>query len=215
MSSNMFLPVSIGESIDKLTILHIKMDKILDIRKNEVQKEYNLLNDILKVPISNCHELYQTMKKVNLLIWDMMDLLRDGDLSEECYLNVCKECIQYNDIRFRVKNKINYLSNSNLKEQKSYKITRLFVAIKKDIAFDKLLLEIISYFSFMYDEIIIESRYNLFFLKQHFHYDITILFNTSAIDEYKIKVIIENIEYTDSEMHQLFNISNSDLNKFI
>ena len=47
------------------------------------------------------------MKKVNLLIWDMMDILRDEDINEELYLKICKECSEYNDIRFRVKNKIN------------------------------------------------------------------------------------------------------------
>jgi hypothetical protein len=35
------------------------------------------------------------MKKVNLLIWDMMDILRDGDINENLYLKVCKECIEY------------------------------------------------------------------------------------------------------------------------
>ncbi len=37
------LPVSLGEAIDKITILDIKLDKIKDNRKNDVQKEYDLL----------------------------------------------------------------------------------------------------------------------------------------------------------------------------
>ena len=217
MSSNILLPVSIGEAIDKLTILHIKMDKITDVRRNDVKCEYDLLYDILKESIEKYTLLYETMKRVNLLIWDMMDLLRDGDITEELYLKICKECIQYNDIRFRVKNKINYISKSVLKEQKSYKINRLIITIQKDILNDKILLNIIKYFSFMYDEIVIESDYDINFLKQFFDYDNTILFISSGGDkiiDYKIKVNIENINYTEFEMHKLFNIVISDLNKF-
>ena len=126
MSNNdlLHLPVSLGEAIDKITILDIKLYKIKDNRKNDVQKEYDLLFEKLKSFIIDYTQLYTTMKKVNLLIWDMMDVLRDGNVDEELYLKVCKECIEYNDIRFRVKNKINYVSNSLLKEQKSYKINR-------------------------------------------------------------------------------------------
>ena len=44
----LYLPVSLGEAIDKLTILDIKLDKIVDNRKIDVKKEYNLLYDKLK-----------------------------------------------------------------------------------------------------------------------------------------------------------------------
>ena len=43
MSLYLELPVSIGEAIDKLTILDIKCDKITDNRKVDVEKEYNML----------------------------------------------------------------------------------------------------------------------------------------------------------------------------
>ena len=43
MTDILYLPVSLGEAIDKLTILDIKLDKINDNRKNDVQKEYDLL----------------------------------------------------------------------------------------------------------------------------------------------------------------------------
>ena len=110
----LYLPVSLGEGIDKLTILDIKMDKMIDNRKHDVKREYDLLYTKLKCFIIKYETLYQTMKKVNLLIWNMMDLLRDGNIDEDLYLTTCKECIEYNDIRFRVKNKINYVSNSVL-----------------------------------------------------------------------------------------------------
>ncbi len=215
-SELLYLPVSLGEAIDKLTILDIKLDKITDNRKSDVQKEYDLLFEKLENFILKYNELYQTMKKVNLLIWNMMDILRDGNVNEEEYLKVCKECIDYNDIRFRVKNKINYVSNSLLKEQKSYKINRLVVIINKDITDCVILLNIIKYFSFIYDEINIVSILDLDYLKKQVEYDITILFNTEdeRID-YKNKVVIEDKEYSEDELYELFNISNNDINKII
>lgn len=213
----LYLPVSLGEAIDKLTILDIKLDKIIDNRKLDVKKEYDLLYDKLTEFIIKYENLYQTMKKVNLLIWDMMDVLRDGNVNEEQYLKICKECIEYNDIRFRVKNKINYVSKSLLKEQKSYKINRLIITINKNINDNLLLLNIIKYFSFIYDEIIILSIHDLDYLKQYFEYDNTILFenNISEKIEHKFSFTIENEEYDNFELYKLFNITEKDLNSII
>jgi hypothetical protein len=220
MSNNalLYLPVSLGEAIDKLTILDIKLSKINnDNRKNDVKNEYELLYDKLKEFVIKYNNLYETMKKVNLLIWNMMDILRDGIIIESEYLKTCKECIEFNDIRFRVKNKINYISKSFLKEQKSYKINRLIIIINKEIIDDVLLLNIIKYFSFIYDEIIIESSFSLSYLCDFFYYDISILFKTQVdlnID-YKNKVIIENKEYNNDEIYKLFNITGKEINKII
>lgn len=214
MSTILNLPVSIGEAIDKLSILDIKNEKITDKRKKDVKNEYDLLYDNLKEFIIKYESLYKTMKKVNLLIWDMMDLLRDGDLNDGLYLKICRECVEFNDIRFRVKNKINYLSKSFLKEQKSYKVNRLVITIKQDIK-DILLLDIIKYFSFIYDEIIIESSQSLSYLRDFFHYDIDIIFTADTETEYKTKVQLENEQYFGDELYNLFNISFNDLNKVI
>ena len=219
MSNNdlLYLPVSLGEAIDKLTILDIKLDKILDNRKIDVKKEYDLLYDKLKEFIIKYENLYQTMKKVNLIIWDMMDILRDGNVSEELYLKICKECIEYNDIRFRVKNKINFVSNSLLKEQKSYKINRLIIVINKESNNNEIFLNIIKYLSFIYDEIIIISDFNLDYLKNYFNYDITILFKSTVeteIIDYKCRVVIEK-EYIEHELYKLFNITEKEINKII
>jgi hypothetical protein len=219
MSNNdlLHLPVSLGEAIDKITILDIKLDKIKDNRKNDVQKEYDLLFEKLKSFIIDYTQLYKTMKKVNLLIWDMMDVLRDGNVDEESYLKVCKECIEYNDIRFRVKNKINYVSKSLLKEQKSYKINRLIIVINKESNNNEIFLNIIKYLSFIYDEIIIMSEFNLDYLKIYFNYDITILFKSTVeteIIDYKCRVIIEK-EYIEDELYKLFNITEKEIKKII
>lgn len=208
MSNLLYLPVSIGEAIDKLTILDIKLSKIKDARQNDVMNEYNLLYDKLKEFVSKYNDLYETMKKVNLLIWDMMDILRDGNVNENEYLKTCKECIDFNDIRFRIKNKINYVSNSILKEQKSYKINRLVIIINKDIINNVILLNIIKYFSFMYDEINIISNYDVDYLKTYFNCDVTIVFHKETeVVEYKSKVIIEN----EDNLYNLFNITEKEI----
>ena len=125
MNNNiLYLPVSLGEAIDKLTILDIKYDKIKDNRRNEVKIEFDMLYEKLKDLVEKYNMYYQIMKQNNLDIWNMMDIIKDSNLSNEEYLIKCKECIEANDIRFRIKNKINFTSNSVLKEQKGYNILR-------------------------------------------------------------------------------------------
>ncbi len=214
----LYLPVSLGEAIDKLTILDIKLDKITDDRKNDVKNEYDLLYSKLKEFIIKYENLYQTMKKVNLLIWEMMDLLRDNAIDDERYLKVCKDCIEYNDIRFRVKNKINYVSCSLLKEQKSYKINRVIIILKKDISLIiSVFIQIIKYFSFMYDEINIVSDFSLDILRQNFSYDSTVLFKPLSyqLSDYKKIYTIENCDNCDKfEIYKLFDITENDITRF-
>ena len=213
------LPVSLGEAIDKLTILDIKLETITDFRKKDVLVEFTLLKDKLNEFIIKYNNLYETMKKVNLLIWNMMDKLRDGNLNAEDYLTVCKECIEYNDIRFRVKNKINYISKSFLKEQKSYKINRIIISINININNNETLLNIIKYLSFIYDEIIIESIFPLDFLKEHLLFDNTIIFTNELVStleniSYVKKVNIEN-NLESNDLYNLFNVQKVEINKII
>ena len=225
--SNIYLPVSLGEAIDKLTILDIKLQKIKDSRKLDVQKEYDLLYSKLEQfgpspelrrsvgrseNVTKYSDLYQTMKKVNMLIWDMMDLLRDGSLPEDEYLRVCKECIEFNDIRFRVKNKINYVSNSELREQKSYRINRIVIDIADEIEeVDDFILPI-KYFSYIYDEIVIVSSNNK--LRPEFAYDPTILFTYSIEDdkiEYKKRFSFKYEIYNQSKIYEIFGLEYSNI----
>ena len=200
-----YLPVSLGESIDKLTILDIKLQKIQDKRRIDVQREYDLLYSLLEPHVTKYPDLYRTMKQVNLLIWDMMDLLRDGSLEETEYLRVCKECIEYNDIRFRVKNKFNYVSNSTLKEQKSYRVNRLVIEICDEIAADDFIRPI-RYCSFIYDEIVIVS--NSKYLKQEFGYDPTILFADKFDgNEFKKRIAFQKSEECDqTKIYETFGL---------
>ena len=222
----LYLPVSLGEAIDKLTILDIKLDKITDDRKRDVKIEYDLLYDKLKEFIIKYENLYDTMKKVNLLIWDMMDILRDETIDEQQYLKICKECTDYNDVRFRIKNKINCVSASLLKEQKSYKINRFLIilsplkkgnCVNREInSSDNIFVRIIKYLSFMYDEIWIVSDLPQDSLKEYFSYDTTILFTNNLPSDYKKKCIVdcENDSFMEQkQLYNLFDIHIDEINK--
>ena len=176
------LPVSLGEAIDKLSILQIKRENITVARKLDVEKEYSALYEILKEFVVLYSELYESMLATNRVIWQQMDVLRDGDhdISDVEYTRLCRECIVTNDVRFRIKNKINLISNSELREQKSYKIRRFSLQI--EVEGDDLLLfiEPIRQLSYIYDEISIISSKDLSRIRDVFHYDNTLVWGTTS-----------------------------------
>jgi len=215
MDNILYLPISLGEAIDKLTILHIKCDKITDHRKIDVQKEYDILYEKLKVFIVKFDELYYSMKKINLIIWDQMDILRDGTTSDEEYMKLCKECVESNDMRFRIKNKINLISNSALKEQKSYKINRLVIHLNCNEQYFRLFIKIIKYFSYIYDEIIIQSEKNIKLIIDTFNYDNTIKYNIELNGlDIKQQFNFQNDCYTINEIFNIMNINNEKINLY-
>lgn len=133
-------------------------------RKADVQREHDALlkHDMLNSFVQTHADLYNTMKKANAIIWDMMDVLRDGAsrISEEAFLKTCKDCIEFNDIRFRIKARINQASNSELREQKSYKVTVFKLSIvglhesHADIStVQRILQRPMQYYGILYDEV--------------------------------------------------------------
>lgn len=212
MSKILFLPVSLGEAIDKLTILDIKCAKIMDERKLDVEKEYTILYDELRVFIDKYKTLYDAMKRINLIIWNQMDVLRDGSTNDEDYMKLCKECIESNDIRFRIKNKINLISNSSLKEQKSYKIIRLVIHLNCHEHCLSLFIDYIKYFSYIYDEIIINSSKKIGEIKDIFQYDNTIKYNVDLNGlEIKKEYYFEERNYNLNDIYKITNISENQL----
>ena len=167
------LEVSIGEALDKLTILDIKKDKIVDINsKADVVKEYNYLYNELKDFITKNNYYYCILKKVNLEIWDLMDIIRTP-IDKETYYLLCDVTVNLNDSRFLVKKKINALSESNLKEQKGYKKRCINIAINADNNIFILFLGAIRYYSLFYDEVFVYmkdgSKYNNEFIDPYIH----------------------------------------------
>lgn len=206
MDNLTYLPVSIGEAIDKLTILDIKLEKIKDQRRNDVKKEYDMLYEKLNVFIEKYQSLYKQMKHINLLIWGMMDIIRDAKLDDHTYLIQCKRCVEYNDIRFRVKNKINDKAKSSLKEQKGYLVNKVEITINDDVDIS-LVIKPIKYLSLVKDLVLINS--NNVILQNFLEEDSNVIFTsnenpkiviTSNMD---VSIILELLEINKNEMNIL------------
>lgn len=201
----LYLPVSVGEAIDKLTILDIKLEKITDARKYDVEREYRLLHDKLSGFVNAHIALYNTMRRVNLLIWNKMDRLRDCELDTCEYLELCKETIEYNDVRFRIKNKMNHISKSQLKEQKGYKISRVLIDLCHNTRIPHIILPI-TYLSFFYDEVVIVHN-QIADLEIELTYDPTILFLSDGGTLTYNKRYTLNNEVTYQTVLQVFGIT--------
>lgn len=120
------LPVSIGEGVDKLTILDIKLSNIKDTnRLADVKKEYEALTKSLETYILKCSRQYNLLKHINSTIWKLEDEIRE-ELSDERCAKVAKSIAYENDCRFRTKDKINKMCSSELKEQKGYAYKSLY-----------------------------------------------------------------------------------------
>jgi hypothetical protein len=122
------LPVSLGEALDKLTILDIKLAKIQDEkRRTDVQAEYDALMTPLKPYIDAYPYHYRILRTVNLAIWETQDKFHGKDTTPEQGAILCRQILTDNDRRFRVKAKLNALANSALREQKGYAAKKAIV----------------------------------------------------------------------------------------
>lgn len=199
--TTIYLPVSIGEAIDKLTILDIKLARISDSRAVDVKREYDLLYDRLQPFVEQYRSLYTSMKKVNTLIWDFMDDLRDGMLERDAYMILCKKTIDFNDIRFRIKNKINSVSGSFLKEQKGYTVNSVLVT--GEISDMDHIVMPVRYYSYLYDYVIIHSNNDQ--LKARFQEDPAIVFVDTLGHNYK-HVFTLSKGQTKEDIMRIFNV---------
>ncbi len=147
------LPVSIGEALDKLTILDIKLDKISDDRRKDVKKEYDILHEILLDFINKYRFYYDILKNINLSIWEMQDDFRYNNSGNQSKL--CIDIINENDRRYRIKKKINNLAQSNLIEQKGYKPKKAFVLTHLGLGDNITAIGMVRYLSTIYEETIV------------------------------------------------------------
>jgi ribosomal protein S18 acetylase RimI-like enzyme len=156
-NSSIELPVSMGEALDKLTILEIKMKKITDARRADVEKEFNLLSSKLEKYKEEYIFYYNILLSINESIWDMQDLFRNSKNPQE-QNKLCIKIIKENDNRFRVKKKINNLSNSSLKEQKGYKPKTAFVLTHLGLGDNITAIGAVRYLSTCYDKVLVVCK---------------------------------------------------------
>lgn len=123
--TEIFIPVSVGELFDKITILKIKQYKIQDPAKlknvhSELLKLEGVVSDNeLSIP----PELFDRLMNVNSRLWETEDLIREKEakgLYDDDFIRFALLDAQLNDLRFVVKREINNLFDSSVKEEKSY-----------------------------------------------------------------------------------------------
>ena len=121
------VPVSIGELIDKLSILQVKKlkiknsDKLLFIN-NEYDLLYNMSQDFLKE--DDIFKIYNDLINTNIKLWEIEDELRVIESTKifgDNFIELARLVYYTNDERFRLKDQINNLTNSEVREQKDYK----------------------------------------------------------------------------------------------
>lgn len=121
------IQISVGELLDKTSILQIKKEKISDSAKLiHVEKELLLLFEKCVAFFSNkeLKTLYNTLLDVNLKLWDVEDRIRELEnlnRFEGEFIDLARKVYHLNDERFKIKDKINFISNSEIKEIKNYK----------------------------------------------------------------------------------------------
>lgn len=159
-SNDFFLPVSIGEAIDKLTILDIKLKKIKDQRRADVLVEREAIWKPIEKIMNQTLEYYKKiLMEINESIWDDQDNFRSSNDKEEKN-NLCIKIIKDNDRRFIVKKKINNLVSSSLKEQKGYEPRKIILAMHDGIGDFLISNGLVRYLSTCYEEVQVVCRKN-------------------------------------------------------
>ncbi len=121
------IPVSVGELIDKLSILHVKQVKISNNEKLEyINKEFELLYNLSSYYLNNeeIETLYHQLVTINTELWDIEDKLRlieSVKKFDEDFIKLARYVYFTNDERFRLKNEINLITLSEIREIKDYK----------------------------------------------------------------------------------------------
>ena len=120
------IPVSVGEMIDKLSILQVKKIKVSNEEKLEfINKEFELLYNFSSEYLNNLEIelIYSKLILVNTNLWDIEDKLRVLEKEKKFdneFVASARKVYFTNDERFRLKNEINLLTSSEIREIKDY-----------------------------------------------------------------------------------------------
>ena len=125
--NKILVEVSVGELLDKLTILEIKQEKIKDSEKLKyINDEYGVLKDELNKSVKTnpkLDELFNSLKKINEKLWVIEDDKRlcekNSDFGEK-FVKLSRDIHFLNDDRAKIKLEINNHTGSKIKEIKEY-----------------------------------------------------------------------------------------------
>ena len=117
-------PVSLGELIDKITILEIKQIHMTGIKLKNVDKELKLLKKILQDKNLEIDiDFINNLKEVNNNLWEIEDNIRIKESNQKFdkeFIQLARSVYKENDKRASIKKEINQKYNSELVEEKSY-----------------------------------------------------------------------------------------------
>ena len=125
--NKILVEVSVGELLDKISILEIKKKKIKDLEKLKfINDEYNILKDQLNKNFKSnekLEKLFQSLKEINARLWIIEDDKRlcekNSDFGDK-FIKLSREVHFLNDNRSKVKLEINNQTGSKIKEIKEY-----------------------------------------------------------------------------------------------
>jgi len=125
--NKILVEVSVGELLDKISILEIKKEKIKDPEKLKfINDEYNILCEQFKKnikPDDKLNELFNSLKDINSKLWLIEDEKRlyekNSDFGEK-FIKVSRDIHFFNDDRAKIKLEINNHTGSKIKEIKEY-----------------------------------------------------------------------------------------------
>ena len=125
--NKIIVEVSVGELLDKISILEIKQSKIKDSEKLKyINNEHSILKDQLEKNVKSddkLNSLYQSLKEINAKLWviedDKRQCEKDKDFGEK-FIKLSRDVHFLNDDRAKIKLEINNHTGSVIKEIKEY-----------------------------------------------------------------------------------------------
>ena len=125
--NKILVEVSVGELLDKISILEIKQEKIKDLDKLKfINNEHLILKDQLDKNVNSDEKLdnlFQSLKEINAKLWviedDKRQCEKEKDFTEK-FIKLSRDVHFLNDDRAKIKLEINILSGSKIKEIKEY-----------------------------------------------------------------------------------------------
>ena len=125
--NKIIVEVSVGELLDKISILEIKKEKIKDAEKLKfINNEYSILRNQLDENIKSdekLNNLYQSLKEINSKLWviedDKRQCEKEKDFGEK-FIKLSRDVHFLNDDRAKIKLEINNHTGSTIKEIKEY-----------------------------------------------------------------------------------------------
>ena len=148
----MNIEISIGEVLDRLSILEIKTKEIKDLDKlSHINKE--ILSLASAQPFKDTFiYYYNLLVDVNYKIWNKTNNIKSINYTHSDFAIIANDIFNLNQSRFRLKNIINRLSDSNINEQKSYSSNVIEVSLGRSDLID---LDRFTQLSLSYDCVII------------------------------------------------------------